>query len=178
MLVYSCTNCDNSYRSWDWYSDGNGTELVCPNCSTRLFDFSDIPTLWGRSTPIAGEEVNGIPPETMLCYTEARVCATALCYAACEHMCRKVLMHVAVDHGAKEGMKFVQYLNFLEVEGHIGKNMKQWISLIKDHGNMAAHELEPVDRERALKTLYFTGALLKLMYEVPYKARLHLKPVE
>ena len=86
-------------------------------------------------------------------------------------------MHVAVDHGAKEGLKFIQYLNFLTDEGHISKNMEQWVTLIKDHGNIAAHELEAVSKDRALNTLYFTGALLKVMYEAPYIAGLHLKQV-
>ena len=133
-------------------------------------------THWGESAPIPGEDVQGLPHDTMLCYTEARICATALCYTACEQMCRKVLIHVAVDQGAKNGLNFVQYLDFLLQEGHISKNMEKWVTLIRDHGNKAAHRLDPVDKDRALNTLYFTESLLKIIYEVPYRAGMYLKP--
>lgn len=57
-------------------------------------------------------------------------------------MCRKILMHVAVDvAGSKAGKSFVDYINDLESQGYNTKGLKDVVDLIRKRGNVANHEL-------------------------------------
>ena len=91
-------------------------------------------------------------------------------YTAAELMCRKILMHVAVDKGAKAGLHFVTYIKYLEDQGYSTPPMKKWVELIKNHGNEATHEIAETDVERAEGTIMFTAELLRLTYEMEYLA--------
>jgi hypothetical protein len=91
-------------------------------------------------------------------------------YTACELLCRKILMHVAVDKGGKEGESFATYLTYLQNAGYITPSMKGWVDLIRQHGNKATHEIDPPDSKRAEGTLMFTGELLRVIYEMEHLA--------
>ncbi len=91
-------------------------------------------------------------------------------YTACELLCRKILMHIAVEKGAKEGESFSEYLSILGEKGYITPPMGKWVDLIRQHGNKAAHLLEPPDRTRAESTIMFTAELLRLIYEMEHMA--------
>lgn len=125
----------------------------------------------GTTAPagLIGEDVDGLPPETSTAYLEARRCASVGAFTACELMCRKLLMHVAVDKGAKEGKPFASYLNHLKTVGYITPPMEEWTKKIKDNGNQSTHALPPVDASRAQDTLAFTTQLLRLVYEMEFR---------
>jgi hypothetical protein len=91
-------------------------------------------------------------------------------------MCRKILMHVAVDKGAASGKSFVSYLNFLEENGFVSPVMKGWVDMIRRHGNEAVHELPEVPPDRGRGTLVFTEQLLRLTYEMAELARKFAPP--
>ena len=91
-------------------------------------------------------------------------------------MCRKILMHVAVDKGADEGKAFAAYLDFLQDEGFITPPMKPWADVIRQHGNQATHKIPPADEARGLGTLAFTTQLLRMIYEMDYKVAQFLAP--
>jgi hypothetical protein len=92
-------------------------------------------------------------------------------FTACELICRKILMHIAVEKGAKEGETFASYLTHLETQGYVTPPMKSWVDLIRQHGNKATHKIESPDKGRAESTLMFTAELLRLTYEMDYLAR-------
>ena len=48
--------------------------------------------------------------------------------------------------------------------------MKEWVKLIKDHGNEAQHLIAAPDRKRAEGTLIFTAQLLRTVYEMGHLA--------
>lgn len=75
-------------------------------------------------------------------------------------MCRKILMHVAVDKGCDEGKSFGEYIDYIESE-YITPIMKPWVDLIRRHGNSSTHELVPPDVKRSESTLMFTAELLE-----------------
>ncbi len=79
-------------------------------------------------------------------------------------------MHVAADKGAKEGESFAAYLTYLEVEGYVTTPMKGWIDLMRQHGNNSTHKLDAPEKERAQSTVMFTAELLRLVYEMEYRA--------
>jgi Domain of unknown function (DUF4145) len=97
-------------------------------------------------------------------------------FTAAELVCRKILMHVAADKGAKTGEPFAAYLDFLEKAGYVTPPMKGWVDLIRKHGNLATHELPAPDRKQAESTVMFTAELLRLVYEMEHMARRYLSP--
>jgi hypothetical protein len=75
-----------------------------------------------------------------------------------------------VDKGAKEGDRFAAYIDFLEEQGYVTPPMRDWVKLIKDHGNDSQHKLAVPDRQRAEGTLLFTAQLLRSVYEMGHIA--------
>lgn len=137
--------------------------LQCPTCgegSVRLSSGRTVP-----GSPV-GPSLSGLPSDVGEAYEEARQCMAVGGSVAAELVCRKILMHVAVEKGAKDGQTFAQYLGHLETEGYVTPPMKKWVDLIRTHGNEATHELAPVSSERAESTLMFTAELLRLTYEM------------
>ena len=89
-------------------------------------------------------------------------------YTASEIMCRKILMHVAVDvAGSQPGKNFVEYINDLEASGYITTGIKPTIDSVRDRGNIANHELPASTEPAALTTLRITEYLLRGTYELP-----------
>jgi hypothetical protein len=123
-----------------------------------------------RDVPLFGSEMEGLPKELQQAYTELRNCMSVNAFNASELLCRKILMHIAVEKGAKEGDSFANYIAFLEKQGYVTPPMKTWVDLIKEHGNEATHLLESPDRERAESTAMFTIQLLRIIYEMKYIA--------
>lgn len=147
--------------------DGTVAWLWCPACgggSVRGAEGVIHPTTK------AGPAVEGLPDEVAAAYEEARASHGVGAYTASELLCRKLLMHVAVDKGAQEGLSFVEYLNHLETAGYITPPMRPWVNLIRQHGNEATHLLAAPGRERATGTLLFTAELLRLTYEMGHLA--------
>ena len=48
----------------------------------------------------------------------------------------------------------------------ITKKMRPWVERIKDVGNDANHELQPISEQQAMDVAGFTFQLLKLSYEM------------
>lgn len=61
----------------------------------------------------------GLPEDVESSYMEARKCLTINAFTSCELLWRKILMHIAVDKGAKEGDNFFYYLTYLEESEYI-----------------------------------------------------------
>jgi hypothetical protein len=113
-----------------------------------------------------GVSVEGLPEEVKLAYEEARKCFSVSAFTSCELICRKILMHVACHKGDSEGKKFVEYIDYLKIQGYITRPMEGWVGIIRQHGNDTIHELKAPEKERAESTLMFTGHLLKSIYEM------------
>lgn len=117
-------------------------------------------------------EPSFLPPDVALTWNEARVCLGAGAYAAAVLMCRKLLLHLAVEHGLPAKNKrdraptFVECVDRLEHEGVVTKRMRPWVERIKDVGNDATHELAPVTSEQAQDVADYTLHLLVTAYEV------------
>jgi hypothetical protein len=140
-----------------------GGIYLCPNCLAPSFFISDFQCPSFK----VGHTVQYVPQEVNILYEEARLCASHRCYTAAVMLCRKILMNIAVDRGAKEGKRFVQYVDFLFDQNYIPPNGKQWVGHIKDKGNEANHEIKPIDADDARELLIFTEMLLKFIYELP-----------
>ena len=50
-------------------------------------------------------------------------------------------MNIAVVQGAEEGLKFIEYVEYLASNGFIPPNGKGWVDHIRQKGNEATHEI-------------------------------------
>lgn len=76
-------------------------------------------------------------------------------------------MNIAVDSGAEEGKNFVTYVDFLDNEGVIPKDGKDWVDAIRQAGNIATHKIPSIDKELAERIVKFLEFLLRIKYEMP-----------
>jgi len=122
-----------------------------------------------------GSNLEGLPQSVEVAYNEARDLMAICAYTSCELICRKILLHIAVDKGSKEDISFEQCMEHLEKEGYITVTIKPWADLIRKHGNKSTHRLEAPDENRAKATFTFTEQLLKIVYEMEHIAKKHIQ---
>ncbi|WP_084459274.1 DUF4145 domain-containing protein [Mycolicibacterium houstonense] len=180
---------DKDPRSWE--------RLDCPFCGgTQMFVVafntvdpgSEDYVQWLRCTNCLRGIVrngNGVSPatlpldtpraltgEALTAWQEVRRCLSVGATTAAVMMCRKLLFHVAVEHGLPDkdsrgrAPTFVEALNHLEVSGVITTRMRPWVERIKDVGNEANHDLAAVSATEANDVATFTRQLINLAYEL------------
>ena len=165
--VYICGHCNTQVNGAVVGSypreDGPIKWLICTNCSN-----GSVLTHDGVIYPpvMFGPSIEGLSPALIEAYTEARKCLSICAFTSCELICRKILMHVAVEKGAKDGDSFSNYISHLENKGFVTPPMSGWVKLIRKHGNKANHQLNTPDKKQAESTLMFTAELLRLIYEM------------
>lgn len=154
---------DNDYVRW----------LLCPGCEKGSVYNSGVM----HPGIMFGPKLEGLPVIVEKAYNESRSCMSVNAFCAAELLCRKLLMHVAADKGAKEGDTFANYLTYLEEQGFITPPMKKWVDIIRQHGNKSTHLLDSPDQDRAKSTVMLTAELLRVVYEMEYMAKKYAKPV-
>ena len=174
---YKCAFCDSIVHSYAGLrlgrsSDGTGPRtggvFICPNCGGPTSFDEDGNQIPG---PLLGNPVAHVPDTLYSLYEEARLCTAHSAYTAAVMLLRKMLMNIAVEHGADEGLRFVDYVDFLLENDLVQKRAKPWVKKIKDIGNEANHKIEPKTREQALQALTFVEMILRTNYEFlhPFK---------
>jgi hypothetical protein len=140
-----------------------GEIRICPNCNrpTFLEEGSQYP-----SVPI-GEPVEHLPDDIESLYNEARIAAGAGAPTSSVLAMRKLLMNIAVDKGAKPGLKFVEYVDYLAANGYVPPDGKPWVDHIRSRSNEANHEIALMNGSDAEELITFAGMLLKFIYEFP-----------
>jgi len=76
-------------------------------------------------------------------------------------------MNIAVSKGAKEGLKFAEYVQYLADKGFVPPDGKAWVDHIRKKGNEATHQIAIMTKEDAQDLITFIEMLLKLIYEFP-----------
>lgn len=171
---YTCGHCGSSISSEKGFFavlEGNplheenaiGWIYICHKClKPTFFNIDDTQTpgvLYGRKFNVAiPEEINNLYEEAKKCYSVNAFTSTGLC-------CRKLLMHIAVELGAKEGLKFIEYVNYLDTESYIPRNSKKWVDIIRTKGNEANHEIKILSQKDAEQLIMFSSIIINLIYE-------------
>ncbi len=138
---------------------------ICHRCKKPTFFESDKEQTPG---PAFGGSVEDIPSdEVAALYDEARNCMKVNAHTAAVMCCRKLLMNIAVARGAKKGLNFYEYVNYLSDQGFVPPDGKEWVDLIRKKGNEATHEIAVMDREDAEDLITFSEMLLRFIYEYP-----------
>lgn len=136
---------------------------LCINCyrPTFVFENEQFPE------PGIGETLTKLPDDINSIYEEARDCYSVRAYTGVTLLCRKLLMHVAVNFGAKKGDTFVHYIEFLNDKGYITATSRNWVDKIRSFGNEANHKIDIETSDRAKMILQFTEMILKCDFEYP-----------
>lgn len=142
---------------------------ICSLCNRPTY-FEDEQQMPG---PLAGQKVEHLPPDVATLYDEARRDCSNGCFTSATLILRKILMHLAVDKGAKPGLKFEQYVDHLGANGFVPPDGRPWVDKIRSKGNEANHEITIMDEQDTDDVLVFTEMLLRFIYEMPGR----LKPV-
>lgn len=165
-MDYTCGYCGSQITSNKGYfiEDSNETIYICHKCNgATYFDSSNKQTpgcLYGKKFELS------IPKDINDLYNEARACYSVGAYSAVSMCCRKLLMHIAVQCGAKENLKFIEYVNYLDTENYIPKNSKKWVDIIRNKGNETNHEIKISDEKGAQQLIKFIEIIITLIYEI------------
>jgi len=170
---FICGFCGNNVASKTGYfyivaSVTRAHIVICPFCrNPTFFDTAD------KQFPGAkyGRLVEHVPTEIERLYKEAKDCYQVNASTGCVLCCRALLMHIAVEHGAIEGLGFVEYIDHIVSHGLIPIKSKPAADAIRQSGNKATHRIAPVTMEEAQKTLYFLEILLMNIYEIEGKTQ-------
>lgn len=139
--------------------------LQCPVCQE-----GSVVVSTGAVYPVApaGGTVPNLPDDVAQAWREARTAHAVAAYTASEIMCRKILMHVAVDVASSQaGKNFVQYIDDLVTAGYVTTGLKPVVDRVRQRGNGANHELPASTEDDSLTTLKITEHLLRGLYEIP-----------
>ncbi len=168
---FKCGHCGKDVASKEgiWWNkayrtpDQDPTIYICGGCGrpTYFDGEAQIPA------PLLGNNVESLPSSVASMYKEARECTKVGAYTACVLVCRKLLMHIAVQQGAEEGRNFFQYVEYLAQNGYVPPNGRIWVDHIRQRGNEANHEIVIMSQDNALELLSFLEMLLKFIYEFP-----------
>ncbi len=165
---YRCGYCGNDVASdQGWQSTGRDSYVrICPQCNVPTF-FSVPSKGLQIPGPKQGSTLTKLPADIRGIYEEARASLTVNAYTATVLLCRKLLMHIGVEKGAKEGQTFLSYVEWLIQEGHAPKSANRWIDYIRERSNEANHRIMLMKQEDAVGILGLTEQLLRVIYELP-----------
>jgi Domain of unknown function (DUF4145) len=158
---YFATYYDESRTHQQVYS------YICSSC--RRPTFFDID---GSQWPgvAYGASVQALPPDVGTVYDEARRCMSASAYTTAVMAARKLLMHIAVEKGAKGNQSFKSYVDWLVENHYVPPGGEAWADQIRGKGNEANHEIDLIDQHAAEQIMSFVELLLKFVYEMPARA--------
>jgi hypothetical protein len=137
-------------------------EVIIFNNAGVAGSTGEVPTTFAGMAKNAEAFIDGL-------YNEARQCASVGSYTSAVLTCRKILMHIAVEKGAKEGESFIAYVEFLAAKGYIPPDGKGWVDYIRKKGNEANHEIKVMTQGHAQALIAFVEMLLKFIYDFPMR---------
>lgn len=171
---WKCGYCGNQVAGNTGYSrdpiprDDGKIIFICPHCENPT---AFIPNSFGEVDQIPGapfgDDIQFLPDDISKLYGEVRRCIQYTAYTSAALLMRKLIMHLAVEQGAEENQKFIQYINYLDENNWIPPNGKSWVDSIRKKGNEATHEIRFTSESEAIQLLSFIEMLLKFMYEFP-----------
>lgn len=173
---YVCSYCNNKVASnQGWLSTiviANFAEqaaviYLCPHCTNPTYFTKEGFQVPRAAFGVAVSGINDKKIETL--YNEARRAYSVSSFTAVVLCCRKLLMHLAVSEGAKEGQSFLEYVDYLDKNNSIPKGARAWVDKIREKGNEANHDIVIMDEPTAKLIISFSEMLLKILYEFPSK---------
>jgi len=164
---FTCGHCGSDVSAEKAYycSNVNGVNVaqcyLCHDCNrpSLFFDQEQVPA------PRLGISIPNLPKDINDIYDEIRQSTAANAYTAAILASRKLLMHIAVEAGAKAGESFQAYVNYLVDNHYTPPNSKGWVDKIRELGNEANHEIVIMGQVEAGDVIKFLEMILRFMYE-------------
>lgn len=180
-IDWTCGYCGNivggiyGYRR-EQYVDSpefdNSRIYICPRCERpTAFIYCENGSVEQVPGPMEGSAIQGLPETVSALYDEIRKCIQAGANTSAVLASRKMLMHLAVDKGAAEGMTFQQYVGYLEDAHYIPPDGREWVDEVRKRSNEQNHEIVIATRDDATQLLDFIEMLLRFIYEFPSRIR-------
>lgn len=166
---YRCGHCGELVSSEKGYNSTDAFQYIyiCPNCLEPTYFTKDNQY---PGVPF-GSKVKNVPEDIEKLYDEARQSYSVQAYTASVMECRKLLMNIAVKKGAKEGITFQEYVEYLDTHHYIPPDGKEWVDHIRKKGNEANHEIVIMQKEDAEDLIIFIQGLLTFIYEFPSRMK-------
>ncbi|MCO5113286.1 MAG: DUF4145 domain-containing protein [Bdellovibrionaceae bacterium] len=161
---YLCPFCTKQIHSNKSFGDANSSNIIqiCPNCrAPTLFSY-------GSQFPLFSEYTlpDNVPELVANLYKEALASFSVSSFTSVVMLCRKILMNLSVENGAKEGLAFTQYIDFLNESGLIPPKGRPSVEKIRIMGNEANHTIKIYTEDNANTILKLTKYLLVFNYEL------------
>jgi hypothetical protein len=145
-------------------TDPDSLICICPRCGAPVF-FDDAKSDEYQPKALPGIYMDKLPDDMSSLYTEMRSCISAGAYTSAILTARKLLMHIAVDLGAKPTSNFADCAKYICENGYPGKRGAQWVDDIRRKGNEANHEIRIMGENDALQLLAFLELILNGNYQ-------------
>lgn len=176
-----CEREVGSNKGWFYRNPDLGTTqgfiYICPICHRPTFlDDTDDSQIPGVSF---GRNVEYLPDDVSKLYQEIRRSTAIGAHTIAILGCRKMLMHIAVERGAQQGLHFIEYVRYL-VDNHFAPpGSEPWVDRIKERGNEANHEIKIMQKDHADELINFIEMLLKFIYEFSARVKIpaQIKPI-
>ncbi len=164
--AYRCGFCGRDVSSdRGWLTQlGNSFIRICPQCNVPTFFAANGLRIPGSKS---GASLTKVPKEILGLYEEARSSRSANAFTGTVMLCRKLLMHVAVEKKADVDKTFAYYVDFLVKERYAPRGAEKWLGYIKDRANEANHDIVLMTEMDADGLLHLTEQLLRNVYELP-----------
>ncbi len=177
---YICGYCGNDISSNVGYytTEGEGFSrdidegciYICHKCNNPTYINGNVQVPGAFYGKKFKEEIFGDDNIIFELYNEARNNMSVNAFTSVGLCCRKLLMHIAVNCGASENKRFIEYVDYLDNNGYIPINAKKWVDIIRGKGNEATHEIKLLNEDEAKTLLSFIEILITIIYELPYRA--------
>jgi len=169
---YICAYCGDKVAADRGYGAAGTPQsaadiAICPNCGFPTLFTGPLDSRIQIPESSPGSPVPNVPSDLDKLYNEARACAAAGAYTGSVLLCRKSLMNIAVQEGAKEGQTFQAYVEYLSEQGFIPPRGKGWVDYIRKRGNEATHQIAIMSKDDAVALIAFVEMLLRFIYEFP-----------
>lgn len=160
---FICWYCNKDISSQKGYMSSDKNSIyICHNCKRpNIFDLNGDAII----KPLYGKEIKNLPDNIKSVYEEARKCMQVGAYTGATMLLRKILMNISVEEGAEEGGSFKSYVEYLYNNGIVHKKQKDLIDKVKNIGNKANHEIEPISEVNAEYIFKLVEHLLLNNYE-------------
>lgn len=149
-------------------NNGTGDQIraayLCLNCGCPSFF---PPETLQFSPPALSNRFGRVPHALWALYEEAVRWTREHCYTAAVLLCRKMLISIAVERGACEGLNIIEYICYLSDKGYVPPKGRRWVDHIKNNVDEAKHNIPLIGRVDARDTVSFLGMLLRFIYGTP-----------
>ena len=162
---FACGYCGNNVAADKGYKHCTDDAWIylCVGCGAPTYFHGQ--RQFPQAAPVSG--IAGAPDDIRDLFDEARRAHGARAHTAAVLVCRKILMHVAVEHKADPDKPFASYVEYLEEHHFIPVTAKPWVDYVRTRSNEANHEITVMTKEDSAGLLELTHTLLGLVYELP-----------